>query len=119
VPNGEIRRVANKSQRWARAVLDLRVAYEADLDRAIDVARDAAGAFFAAQSAAQQMLEPPDVLGVESFLDGAAVLRVTVKTVPGAQFAVARAMRVALKQAFDAAGIQTMPSVTVSPPPKS
>ncbi len=32
VPNGEIRRVANKSQRWARAVLDFEVAYDTDLD---------------------------------------------------------------------------------------
>jgi small conductance mechanosensitive channel len=36
-PNGEIRRVANKSQEWARAVLDVEVAYDTDIARAMSV----------------------------------------------------------------------------------
>ena len=34
VPNGEIQRVGNKSQQWSRAVLDIPVSYNADIDRA-------------------------------------------------------------------------------------
>ena len=34
IPNGEILRVGNKSQRWARALLDVDVAYGTDIDRA-------------------------------------------------------------------------------------
>ena len=33
VPNGEIRRVGNKSQQWARAMLDVPVAYDTDIER--------------------------------------------------------------------------------------
>jgi moderate conductance mechanosensitive channel len=116
VPNGEIRRVANRTQRWARAVLDMRVDYDADLNRALDVARDAATSFYEANADSDDMIEAPEVLGVESFLDGAAVLRITVKTEPGRQFAVARSMRVALKQAFDSAGIRVVAGATAPPP---
>ena len=34
IPNGEIRRVGNKSQHWSRALLDIEVAYDTDLDHA-------------------------------------------------------------------------------------
>ncbi len=37
VPNGEIRRVGNQSQHWSRALIDVEVAYETDLDHAQDV----------------------------------------------------------------------------------
>src|SRR6476660_2013502 len=43
IPNGEIRRVGNKSQQWARVVLDIPVAYDSDIARATDVIRRAAG----------------------------------------------------------------------------
>lgn len=108
VPNGEIKRVANKSQLWARAVVDLRVAYDADLELALRVIRDRAGAIVHDEPRA---LEEPDVLGVESFTDGAVVVRVTVRTEPGAQFHVARALRAGLKQALDEAGVRATPTM--------
>jgi len=37
VPNGEIRRVGNKSQIWSRSILDIGVSYDTDLDRASDI----------------------------------------------------------------------------------
>jgi small-conductance mechanosensitive channel len=115
VPNGEIRRVANRSQRWARAVLDVRLAVDTDLDRAIDVARDAARSFYDTRVAGDAVLEAPQVLGIESFVDGAAMLRVTAKTEPGRQFDVARRLRVRLRQAFDAAGISGMTDTVTAP----
>ena len=47
VPNGEIRRVGNKSQQWARAVLDVPVAPNADLERAAAVIAEAAAGVWA------------------------------------------------------------------------
>jgi small conductance mechanosensitive channel len=108
VPNGEIRRVANKSQRWARAVLDVKVTADTDLDRAIEVAQEASREFYDGRIAGDALLEEPKVLGVESFLDAAAVLRITARTEPGRQVEVARRLRVALRRAFDAAGIRGM-----------
>lgn len=112
VPNGEIKRVANKSQLWARAVVDLRVAYDADLDEALEVIRIGATTVIENESRA---LEAPEVLGVESFIDGAVVIRVTVKTEPGAQFHIARELRARLKIALDAAGIQATPTALRPP----
>jgi small-conductance mechanosensitive channel len=117
VPNGEIRRVANRSQRWARAVLDVRLPADADIDRAIEVARDAARTFYEIRVAGDAVLEAPDVLGVESFVDGGAVLRVTVKTEPGRQFAVTRQLRVDLRRAFDAADISGVTDTVTAPKP--
>lgn len=114
VPNGEIKRVANKSQLWARAVVDLRVAYDTDLDRALEVIRTSATTLIENEPRA---LEAPEVLGVESFVDGAVVIRVTVKTQPGGQFHIARELRVGVKNALDAAGIHATP--TAPPAPRS
>lgn len=108
VPNGEIKRVANKSQLWARAVVDLRVAYDADLELALRVIREHATTIVQGEPRA---LEAPEVLGVESFVDGAVVVRVTVRTEPGAQFGVARALRAGLKHALDEVGVRATPTV--------
>ena len=40
IPNGEIRRVGNKSQQWSRVLLDIPVAYDADIDARRDVIRE-------------------------------------------------------------------------------
>ena len=106
VPNGEIRRVANKSQRWARAVLDFEVAYETDLDLAGRVIKDAADAIWQEQQAAATVLEEPEVLGIEALAGGAVILRVALKVDPGEQWAVARLARRRIKDALDAAGIE-------------
>ena len=50
VPNGEIRRAGNQSQHWSRALLDIEVAYDTDLDRAKEVLQDVADAAAAASS---------------------------------------------------------------------
>jgi len=106
VPNGEIRRVANKSQRWARAVLDFEVAYDTDLDAAIGVIKEAADSLWHEQAASATVLEEPEVLGVEALAGGAVVLRVALKVDPGEQWAVARVARRRIKEALDAAGIE-------------
>jgi small conductance mechanosensitive channel len=115
VPNGEIRRVANHSQRWARAVLDVRLAPDTDIDRALEVARSAAQTFYDNRSAGDAVLEVPQVLGIESFVDGAPVLRITDKTEPGRQTDVARRLRVELRRAFDEAGISMTSTANTTP----
>jgi small-conductance mechanosensitive channel len=112
VPNGEIKRVANKSQLWARAVVDLRVPTTADLDEALTLIRTRAAEIVAASPRA---LEEPEVLGVESFVDGAVVVRVTTKTEPGAQFQVARALRTGLKEILDDDRIRGVPTPPAPP----
>jgi len=93
IPNGEARIVSNLTKKWSRAVVDLAVAYEEDLDRVFGVLREAAEAF--AQDAAwgPLLLEAPQVLGPMSLDDRAVGVRVMVKTGPGRQAEVTRELR--------------------------
>ena len=57
IPNGEIRRVGNKSQQWARAVLDVAVSPQADLERAAQVIGRAAEQVWELPEAKPDVLE--------------------------------------------------------------
>jgi small conductance mechanosensitive channel len=115
VPNGEIRRVANHSQRWARAVLDVRFTPDTDIDRALEVARAGARTFYETRVAGDAVLEAPQVLGIESFVEGAPVLRVSVKTQPGRQTEVARQLRADMRRVFTGAGISMTGATSGAP----
>ena len=102
VPNGQIVRVGNRSQLWSVALLDVTVAYEADLGRARALLHDVATELCEREEFAPSVLEAPEVLGVEALgLDGV-TLRLTVKVSPGSQWKLQRAIREAVKVAFDA-----------------
>jgi small conductance mechanosensitive channel len=106
VPNGEIKRVANKSQHWARAVLDVDVAYDTDLAKAAAVIKEVADAVWREGLDIATVLEEPEIWGVERFGADAISIRLVVKVEPGEQWAVSREIRKRLKVAFDEAGIE-------------
>ena len=106
VPNGEIRRVANKSQAWARAVLDVEVAYDTDLDRAMAVIKQVADDVWEAALPNATVLEEPEIWGVERFGSDAISIRLVVKVEPAEQWSTAREIRRRLKDAFDEHGIE-------------
>lgn len=105
VPNGEIRRVGNKSQQWARGVLDLPLAHGTDLERAEAVIRQSSEQVCQDDDVAAAILEPPEVWGVESVAPEGIVMRVAVKTRPGEQFKVLRSLRSGLLEGLEAAGV--------------
>lgn len=106
VPNGEIRRVANKSQEWARTVLDVEVAYDTDLAKAKEVIKRVADQVWKEAPDHATILEEPEVWGLESFGASAIVIRLAMKVEPAEQWATARVVRARLKDAFDAEGIE-------------
>jgi len=85
VRNGEILRVGNKSQGYAVAVVDLTLARSADIAQAIEIAGLVAAERMAEVDVAQDVLEPPEVLGVERMGPEGITLRVTARTNPGYQ----------------------------------
>lgn len=120
VPNGVIQRVGNKSQQWARAVLDIPVGQGSDLDRAQAVIADTARALAADDAWRDRILDEPEVWGVESLTLDLVTIRLAVKTAPGEQWRVARELRARVKLALDAAGIVSAPasaSGAAGPPP--
>lgn len=114
VPNGEVVRVGNRSQLWSMAVVDVAVAYGADLELATETILQSATALCTTDAWADQVLEPPTVLGVEALAPEGATIRVNVKTVPGGQWALQRALREQLKLDLERAGVPIpMPQRTV------
>jgi small-conductance mechanosensitive channel len=101
VPNGEIKVVSNKTRGWSRAVVDVGVPYEENVDRALEVLRDEAAQFSTDKAWGTQLDGPVEVLGVESLSDSAVVLRTMLRTQPGSQWSVAREFRRRIKNRFD------------------
>ena len=106
VPNGEIRRVGNSSQLWARTVLDLEVAYDTDIDKAATIIKDVADQLWEEQLEVATILEEPVVSGVQSFGADSIAIRLSVKTEPGEQWSTGRILRARIKKAFDTYGIE-------------
>jgi small conductance mechanosensitive channel len=106
IPNGEIVRVANKSQQWARVVLDVEVAYDTSIKHAMTVIKAVADEVWREAIPNATILEEPEIWGVEGFGASAIAIRLAVKVEPGEQFATAREIRRRLKEAFDQEGIE-------------
>jgi small-conductance mechanosensitive channel len=104
IRNGEIVKVGNKSQGWAMVVVDMPIGF-ASVDRAVEVLREAAAGMAADPTYADDLIDPPDVLGVEQITVDGAVLRTTVKTASDAQWRAGRELRRRLTEALSEAGI--------------
>jgi small conductance mechanosensitive channel len=118
VRNGEVLRVGNSSQGFSVAIVDLPIGYNADIRASTELADRTATELTADGSAlAVDVLEPPEVLGVESISSDGVTLRVTAKVRAGRQWAVQRALRAGIKAAFAEAGIPPPTPSTVTAPP--
>ena len=106
VRNGEIMRVGNMSQDWSRTVLDIGIAYAADIPRAKAAMAEVGVNFAADPDHADSVLAVPEVWGVEDLAADSVVLRMVVKTHPGTQWSAARELRERIKLAFDEQGIE-------------
>jgi small conductance mechanosensitive channel len=106
IPNGEVQRVGNLSKLWSRALLDVGIAYEDDIERAEAAMIAAANDVREADVESATIIDDPDVLGVHEFADSSVVLRMLIRTEPGEQWAVARAVRARIKARFDDEGIE-------------
>ena len=106
VPNGEIKRVGNKSQQWARALLDVSVAYGTDVAEATRVIKEVADGVWHDEEFGASVLEEPEVWGIETLGADGINIRLVVKTQPSDQFKVMRELRARLKTAFEEAGIE-------------
>jgi small conductance mechanosensitive channel len=106
VRNGEILRVGNMSQGWARVIIDLAVPYDADVEsvqeKILATARDMASN----TKWRSRILEKPEIWGIESISAEAIVLRLVVKTASTSKDDVARELRARLKRALDEMGVR-------------
>jgi small conductance mechanosensitive channel len=112
IPNGQIVQVTNLSRDWARAVVDVPLPTSVDVVRASEVLRKVGADAFEDEDLRSLLLDPPTVLGVESFEVDQVNLRMVARTLPGKQFEVGRDLRVRVAAALQRAGI----SAAAGPP---
>ncbi len=106
IPNGTIDFVANKSQQWSRALLDVQDSYATETAQAAAVIEQVAREMWLEEPWSEEILEQPDVWGVENLGADGLTIRLVVKTRPLAQLKVACELRVRIKRAFGAEGIE-------------
>jgi small-conductance mechanosensitive channel len=106
VPNSEIKVVSNKTRGWSRAVVDVGIGYDEDIDRALGIIRDEAAQLATDRMWSLQLDGAPDVVGVESLGDSSVVIRTLIRTQPGSQWTVAREFRRRIKNRFDRDGVE-------------
>ena len=107
VPNGKIDFVANYSQLWARAQLDVEVSYNCNLREAMEVIRQAGQDMWNdPEWGDDELSEPPSVTGVQELGESGILIRVRAKTRPSVQWRTERELRLRIKEALDAAGIE-------------
>ena len=99
VPHGQITRVANLSQEWAQAVVDVPVVRDANIGDATAAIEEVGASLRDDADLRNDILDTPRVLGVQEVLDDRIVLRLIVRTRPGARLEVQRQLRARLVDA--------------------
>ena len=116
IPNGTILRVGNKSQNWARAIVEIIVPYSADVRKARGIMAEVAAEMATEETwqAAMRVGGVADDQGISAMSAIGMTLRLVVDTEPKSQWGVERELRLRIKEAFDEAGI---PLEVHQPPP--
>ena len=117
VPNGQIARAGNLTQDWARAVVDVALSRDSDLEAASTTISRLAEEVVARPEFADRVLEPPKVLGIQELSDTRLVLRVSTKVAKGAQDDLRRAIQALLLVAFHDGRLLSPPVGGLDPPP--
>jgi small conductance mechanosensitive channel len=126
VANGQIVKVANKSQEWARALIDVVLPYDVDISAVSDVMQEVADTIQSDPEWSSKIMERAEIWGIQEFDSDGVHVRMVIKTEPAAQFGVLRELRARMKETFDERGISfayagspTQVVITQTPPPKT
>jgi len=103
IPNGEINMVTNYNRGPMMAVVTVGIAYEEDIDQAIEVLTQEGEAAF---KEIEAVIDAPKVQGVTELADSSVNIRTVAPTLPGEQWDVERQLRRRFKYALDRAGIE-------------
>ena len=106
IANGEITHIANRSKDWARAIVDVGVAYRENSEKVRRTLEKVALTSKEDHEIGRSMYAAPEILGVEMLGEYEVTWRIVVDTKPGKQWEVGRALREHIKAAFDEDGIE-------------
>lgn len=103
LPNGEIKKVTNHMGSSMRVLVEVDIAYEVDVDKAVAVLETL---FAELTEEITEIVEGPKVLGVQALGDSGVKLMTMARTIPMSQWSVGRQIRKRIKEAFDENGIE-------------
>ena len=106
IPNGAVTSVSNMTHGWSQVKMEIGVGYGEDIERVSRVILDAANELCRSPQWKDKVLADPAVPGVQSLGDSSVNIRLVVKTQPGVQWGLARALRKRIKERFDEEGIE-------------
>ncbi len=99
--NGKINSVSNMTKDWSAMVFDIGVAYKEDLNQVMKLMKDVADEMMKEKEYKDNILEPMEIFGLDSFGDSALVVKGRIKTKPIQQWSIGREYRKRLKEVFD------------------
>lgn len=105
VSNGDIRTLTNETRGWSRAMIEINLDFDADVDKAVMVLKDAMARAVNDPEIAQDVLEQPEIFGWHLITDWSVIVRIWAKVEPGRQWKVGRVLRRYALQALHDAGI--------------
>lgn len=106
IPNGQINTVTNMTHGWSRAVFDIGISYNSDVDRAMSVLVEIGREMRREPAYHELILDDPEMLGVDALSESAVVIRFVMRTRPLKQWMVKREMLRRIKKRFDEVGIE-------------
>jgi len=107
VPNGEIRVASNLTRKWARAHLNISVAYKEDLDQVMSILKQIWEEMAEDPKFGQLMIsKTPSFLRVDEFGDSGIIIKIAGETLPIRQWDVMAELRRRIKRVFDEQGIE-------------
>ena len=106
VPNGEIKVASNFTRKFSRVNLNISVAYDTDLDHAISVINRVGQELAADEDWAKVIISAPQVLRVDNLGDSGIDIKILGDVQPIKQWDIMGQLRLRLKKAFDAEGIE-------------
>ena len=105
-PNGSITSLSNMTHKFSYYVFNIRVALKEDIDRVVSVLQEVGREAMENKICKEGILEPLEILGLDSFADSAVIIKARVKTLPIKQWVVGREMNRLIKKRFDEKGIE-------------
>ncbi len=105
IPNGTIERIGNFTQTYSKAIVDIAVAVDADIDQALSTMHRAVAAIHDDPAYNEELLGVPEILGIESIGVDRITIRVVITTAPSRQWNMARVLRESLLRALQQAGV--------------
>lgn len=103
IPNGTINQVTNHSRGNIRFIVDVDISYEEDIDNAINVITNVCNKY---KNENENIVEPIEVLGVNSLNASSVTIRIIGKTKPLKQWEAERELRKRVKKVLDEEGIE-------------